>query len=51
MFTIVLAWINAHYNCNYELLFLGTVIVDCCLIDGITGVYKSKYGSKDNKES
>lgn len=32
MFTILLAWINAKYDHDYELLFIGTVILDYFLI-------------------
>ena len=40
MFTILLAWINAHYNCGYHLLFLGTVIIDLAVFDTISEFIK-----------
>jgi len=33
MSTIILAWINAHYNYDYEFLFVGTVIIDIKIIE------------------
>ena len=35
MFTLILAWINSVYDSNYELLFLGTILIDMLLIIGI----------------
>ena len=32
MFTILLAWINAKYKHDYEALFIGTILLDVCLI-------------------
>lgn len=35
MFTVLLAWINAKYNWDYDALFLGTIIIDIGLINAI----------------
>ena len=35
MFTLVLAWINARYKSNYELLFIGTFLIDIILINAV----------------
>lgn len=32
MFTLLLAWINAHYKWDYELTFGGTVFLDFIFI-------------------
>ncbi len=38
MCTVLLAWINSKYNKDYELLFLGAVIIDFELVQGITEI-------------
>jgi hypothetical protein len=35
MITLLLAWINAHYKCNYEFLFLGTIAIDIVIAIGL----------------
>lgn len=40
MITILLAWINAEYNSGYQLLFLGTIIIDMLFIDFLSGLLK-----------
>jgi hypothetical protein len=40
MYTIALAWVNAHYNHDYELLFLGTVVIDIALINAIVKLWQ-----------
>jgi hypothetical protein len=32
MITLITAYINAKYDYGYEALFIGTVIIDICLI-------------------
>lgn len=36
MITLLLAWINSAYKTDYELLFIGTVIIDIKLINLLT---------------
>jgi len=33
--TIILAWINAHYDYNYEGLFFFTFVIDLSLISNL----------------
>ncbi len=40
MITILLAWLNAKYGCDYFLLFLGTFILDLALLDTISNFRK-----------
>lgn len=35
MFTVILAWINAKYKCDYEFLFFATVFLDMVLLFGV----------------
>lgn len=35
MFTVLLAWIEAKYKHGYDLLFWGTVLIDCSLLAAI----------------
>ena len=39
MFTLLLAWINAKYKFDYDLLFLGTFILDAILIKYICAIF------------
>lgn len=32
MITLLTAWINAHYESDFDLLFFGTFIIDLCII-------------------
>ncbi len=38
MLTILLAWINAKYNHEYEVLFLATLIIDVSIINMIENI-------------
>ena len=40
MFTSILAFINAKYGAGYERLFIGTVIIDIVLINGIADIWR-----------
>jgi hypothetical protein len=42
MITLGLAWISAHYNENYFLLFLGTVLIDIAIADAIGKIFNHK---------
>ena len=42
MFTIILAFINAKFNMNYELLFLGTFVIDVIIVEGLIDILKIK---------
>jgi hypothetical protein len=35
MLTLLLAWINAKYKYKYELLFVGTFLLDIDIIAGL----------------
>jgi hypothetical protein len=35
MCTLILAFINAKYKHNYEVLFLVTIVFDICILDKI----------------
>ena len=35
MITMLLAWIEAKYKHGYELLFIGTVLIDIEIIDAV----------------
>ena len=39
MFTLLLAWINAKYKFDYELLFLGAFILDATLINNVCAIF------------
>ena len=39
MFTLLLAWINAKYKFDYELVFLGTFIIDIVLINNMCAIF------------
>lgn len=47
MFTLILAFINAKYNENYQLLFLGTFLIDCAIIDAISNIWSSNKKTED----
>ena len=36
MFTVILAFINSKFKTNYELLFLGTILIDISIVDAIS---------------
>lgn len=35
MVTLLLAWINAKYKAEYELLFLGTFLIDMTIVEAV----------------
>ena len=35
MFSVLLAWINSKYETKYDLLFLGTFLLDLEIIRGV----------------
>jgi len=39
MFTLVLAYINAKYDYNYELLFVVTFLIDISILDTIQKLF------------
>lgn len=42
MITAIVAWANAKYDASYELIFLGTFIIDIEIIIGVIKVYLEK---------
>jgi hypothetical protein len=40
MITFLVAWINAKYKAGYELIFVGTVIVDLAIIFAVAEAFK-----------
>lgn len=42
MITLLLAWINAKYKWNYDLLFVGTFVLDGKIIEIIAQILKNK---------
>lgn len=42
MITLLLAWINVKYKWDYELLFVGTFILDGKIIEIIVQILKNK---------
>lgn len=39
MITLVLAYLDCIYKKNFDLLYLGTVIIDYSLIEGIINLF------------
>lgn len=39
MVTLILAWINAKYKSGYELLFVGTFLIDMEIVTAIVVHY------------
>ncbi len=37
IFTIIMAWINSRSECEYDLIFLGTFILDMTCIEFMMG--------------
>lgn len=40
MITLGLVFLSAKYNLKFEILYLGTFILDGCIIDGIVEIIK-----------
>lgn len=47
MITAIVAWANAKYKAGYELVFLGTFLIDCWLITA-TGILVEELIAKIN---
>lgn len=41
MITLGLVFLSAKYNLEFEFLYLGTFILDTCVIDGIVEIIKT----------
>lgn len=41
MITLGLVFLSAKYNLEFEFLYLGTFILDACVIDGIVEIIKT----------
>jgi len=39
MCTVFLAWVNAKYQHNYDLLFIGTLLIDIKIINVISNFF------------
>jgi len=39
MFTVILAWINAKYDYNYELVFFATFLIDLRILSYAYAIY------------